>query len=575
MKSIFTGGRRKVVAVMAIALVASLTQVSSSGAAGADTPKRGGNITVGIFDSFPGYCMADNLANSSLMGARTIYETWVEQRADGKIVPYLLKSFEHSADNKTWLLTVRDGIKFHDGTPVDATALLLNIQALRGALYVNGLIGKTPKSTGKLGTAVGFTANIQDVVAIGAMSVQVSLFQPESDYPESLYASGRFFARAPSQILGADCSTKPVGTGAFKLVSTELTKLVVAANPDYWRKDAKGGKLPYLDGITFTFLPDAQPRVSGVKSGSLAATMFTSATEAKQIKDLQKNKNITTIISPTDYYPTIWMNHKIAPFSSKNARLALSHALDREKWLKVRQKGLGMVPDSIVGPNNIMYNKKNYAGFDLAAAKADVAAYKTETGKDLEFSLPYVSASADATANAILIQQMCAAAGIKVNLLSQTTAEAIAKAFPMQYQMLPLLLMEGTGTGFILPFLVSDMSAGNPNHFITQIAAKVPALKGLPVYFGILNISSFKDTVSENLLFAARGESNMAKKKKLYQQATAQIQAEAHVTNISMLAYSLSYKNLGGVGELPLAAGGPRRLVTNFGIDWTGVWSTK
>ncbi|MSY47895.1 MAG: hypothetical protein F2644_04295, partial [Actinobacteria bacterium] len=395
------------------------------------------------------------------------------------------------------------------------------------------------------------------------------------DYPESLYASGRFFARAPSQILGADCSTKPVGTGAFKLVTTELTKLVVAANPDYWRKDAKGGKLPYLDGITFTFLPDAQPRVSGVKSGSLAATMFTSATEAKQIKDLQKNKAITTIISPMDYYPTIWMNHKIAPFSSKNARLALSHALDREKWLKVRQKGLGMIPDSIVGPNNIMYNKKNYAGFDLAAAKADVAAYKTETGKDLEFSLPYVSASADATANAILIQQMCAAAGIKVNLLSQTTAEAIAKAFPMQYQMLPLLLMEGTGTGFILPFLVSDMSGGNPNHFITKTAAAVPALKGLPVYFGILNISSFKDTVSENLLFAARGESNLAKKKKLYQQATAQLQAEAHVTNISMLAYSLSYKDLGGVGELPLAAGGPRRLVTNFGIDWTGVWSTK
>jgi len=561
MKKLFTGGRRKVAAVMAIALVASLSQVATSGASGASTPKRGGNITVGIFDSFPGYCMSDNLANSSLMGARTIYETWVEQRADGKIVPYLLKSFEHSEDNKTWLLTVRDGIKFHDGTPVDATALATNLQALRGALLLTGKAGSP-------GTAGGFTANITDVKVTGAMSVQITLYQAESNYPESLYASGRLFARAPSQILGKTCSTTPVGTGAFKLVSTELTKLVVTANPDYWRKDAKGGKLPYLDGITFTFLSDAQPRVSGVKSGSLAAAMFTTATEAKQIKDLQKNKNLTSIISPIDYYPSIWMNHKIAPFSSKNARLALSHALDREKWLKVRQKGLGMVPDSIVGPNNIMYNKKGYAGYDLAAAKADVAAYKTETGKDLEFSLPYVSASADATANAILIQQMCAAAGIKVNLLSQTTAEAIAKAFPMQYQMLPLLLMEGTGTGFVLPFLVSDMSGGNPKALLNVS----PATK---ILHAILNISSFKDTVSENLLFAARAESNLAKKKKLYQQATEQIQNEARVTNIAMTAYSLSYKNLGGIGELPLAAGGPRRLVTNFGIDWTGVWSTK
>ena len=561
MKSIFTGGRRKVVAVMAIALVASLTQVSSSGAAGADKPKRGGNITVGIFDSFPGYCMSDNLANSALMGARTIYETWVEQRADGKIVPYLLKSWEHSADNKIWSLVVRDGIKFHDGTAVDAAALATNLQALRGALLLTGKAGSP-------GTAGGFTANITDVKVTGPMSVQITLYQAESDYPESLYASGRFFARAPSQILSKTCSTTPVGTGAFKLVSTELTKLVVTANPDYWRKDAKGGKLPYLDGITFTFLSDAQPRVSGVKSGSLAATMFTSATEAKQIKDLQKNKAITTIISPMDYYPSIWLNHKIAPFSSKNARLALSHALDREKWLKVRQKGLGMVPDSIVGPNNIMYNKKGYAGYDLAKAKSFAAAYKVETGKDLEFSLPYVSTSADSTAGAILTQQMGAAAGIKINLLSQTTAEIISKTFPMQYQVSPLLLMEGTGTGFVLPFLVSDMSGGNPRALLNVS----PATK---ILHAILNISSFKDTVSENLLFAARAEPNMAKKKALYKQATEQLQNEARVTNIGMTAYSLSYKNLGGIGELPLAAGGPRRLVTNFGIDWTGVWSTK
>ena len=91
MKKIFTGSRRKVAAVMAIALVASLSQVTTSSASGASTPKRGGKITVGIFDSFPGFCMADNLANSALMAGRTVYETWVEQRADGRMVPYLLK----------------------------------------------------------------------------------------------------------------------------------------------------------------------------------------------------------------------------------------------------------------------------------------------------------------------------------------------------------------------------------------------------------------------------------------------------------------------------------------------------
>ena len=574
MKKLFTGGRRKVAAVMAIALVASLSQVTTSGASGASTPKRGGNITVGIFDSFPGFCMADNLANSSLMAGRTIYETWVEQRSDGKIVPYLLKSFEHSADNKTWSLVLRDGIKFHDGTPLDGTALQLNLEAGRGTLYLNSLIGRTPKSPSS-GTSAGFNANITEIVKTGAMSVTVKLYNADATFPETLYASGRAFARSVGQITGSTCSTVPVGTGAFKYVSHKLTELVVAKNDNYWRKDAKGGALPYLDGITFTFLPDAQPRVSGVKSGSLAATMFSSATEAKQILALEKNKNLTTISSPIDYYPTIWLNHKIAPFSSKNARLAFSHSLDRAKWLKVRQKGLGEVPESIVGPNNIMYNKKGYAGYDLKKAKEFTAAYTKETGKALEFSLPYVSASADSTANAQLYKEMGEAAGMKVNLLSVTTAEAIQKAFPMQFQLLPLLLMEGTGTAFILPFVVSDTSGGNPTHFLRGAAKISPALAGLQIFYSILNISSFKDEVSENLLFAARAEPNKAKSKKLYAQATEQLQKEAHVTNISFISYTLSYNKLGGVGELGLAAGGPRRLITNFGIDWTGVWSTK
>ena len=574
MKKIFVGSRRKVAAVMAIALVASFSQVSTSGASGADTPKRGGKITVGIFDSFPGFCMADNLANSALMAGRTIYETWVEQRADGVMVPYLLKSVDKSADNKTWLLTVRDGIKFHDGSPVDGTALFVNIQALRGALYLNGLIGKLPKSPSS-GTAAGFTANISDVVQTGTMSVTVKLYKADATYLESLYASGRFLARSVGQITGNTCSTVPVGTGAFKYVSHKLTELVVAKNDNYWRKDAKGGALPYLDGITFTFLPDAQPRVSGVKSGTFAASMFTVAAEAKQMIDLAKNKKLSTIRSAEEWYGSHWLNHKIAPFSSKNARLAYSHALDRVKWNKVRLKGLGTVPDSIVGKANVMHNTKGYAGYDLKKAKQYVAAYKAETGKDMEFSLPYVSASADATANAQLLKEMCEAAGIKVNLLSVTTAEAIQKAFPMQFQMLPLLLMEGTGTAFALPFIVSDTSGGNPTHFLRGAAKLSPALAGLQIFYSILNLSSFKDEVSENLLFAARGESNKAKAKKLYMQATEQLQKEGHLTNIAFTQYQLTYNNLGGVGKLGLAAGGQRKLLTNFGIDWTGVWSTK
>jgi peptide/nickel transport system substrate-binding protein len=559
MKQLFRGGRRKVAAVMAIALVASLSQVAPTNAA--EKPKAGGTLSVGIFDSFPGYCMADNLANSALMAGRTIYETWVEQRADGKIVPYVLSAVENSADFKSWKMTVRDGVQFHDGTPVNGDALVTNLQALRGALT---LLGRAPSP----GTAGGFTANIVDVVKVSTNTVQVNLYRPQVDFLETLYASGRFFVRAPSQILGgAKCSTTPIGTGPFKLVSTKLNELVVAKNPNYWREDANGTRLPYLDGITFTFLVETASRVSGLKSKSLDIAMFTSAGEVKQIRDLQKNKNVTVIESAEEYYPSIWLNHRIAPFNSKNARLAVSYAIDRVDYNKVRNRNYVSPAKSIVGPNNIMYNEKDFIQYDLKKAKDAAAAYKAETGKDLEFSFPYTAGSTESLANATQIQKYMTAAGIKMNLLPLTTAEIIQRAFPQQFQAMALLLMEGTGTAFIAPFIISDTSGGNQTH----ILRKTP----LAVLYGILNLSAFSDPVSEELIWQAKATANAAARKKVYAKATEQLQKEAHLTTIAYLKYALAYRtNVKGVGELGLVNGGDRKLITNFGIDFTGVWKT-
>lgn len=559
MKYLFKSGRRKVAVAMVIALMASLSQVSTSGATSHERPKYGGTLRIGISDSFTGYCVADVLAHSSMMGARTIYESWFEQRADGKIVPYLIKSVVKSADNKTWKLTVRDGIKFHDGTPLDGAALLTNIQAWRGVLTLQR-VAASP------GTSGGITANINDAKLTGPMEVTVYLYNADSEFPDSIHSSGRRPARAPSQILsGPKCSTTPIGTGPFKLVSSKLSELVVEKNTNYWRKAPNGDKLPYLDGMTFIFMSEVSVRVHGVRSGSLDAAMFSSGVEAKQIKDIQQVAKVTTIISPAGYFSSVWMNHKIAPFSSLNARLAFSHALDREKFAKIRQRGLGEVGKSIVGLNNIMYNERGFANFDLVKAKKFVAAYTAETGKALEFSMPYTTGSVESLASSQMIKTFGAAAGMTINLTPMSTAEIIQRSFPQQFQAIALPLLEGTGAGYIMPFLVSDMSGGNPNH----VLAKTP----LRILYGILNLSAFKDEVSDNLLIAARGESNLVKKKALYQKATLRIQQQAHVTSLVHMETALTYGNkVQGVGLLPLVAGGNRSLITNFGIDWTGVW---
>ncbi|NBY57464.1 MAG: hypothetical protein EBQ57_03895 [Actinobacteria bacterium] len=93
--------------------------------------------------------------------------------------------------------------------------------------------------------------------------------------------------------------------------------------------------------------------------------------------------------------------------------------------------------------------------------------------------------------------------------------------------------------------------------------------------YGILNLSAFTDTVSEELIWQAKATANAAARKKVYARATEQIQKEARLTTISYQKYALAYRtNVKGVGELGLVNGGARKLMTNFGIDFTGVWKS-
>jgi ABC-type transport system substrate-binding protein len=246
--------------------------------------------------------------------------------------------------------------------------------------------------------------------------------------------------------------------------------------------------------------------------------------------------------------------------------------------VKVRQAGLPgvRVPDSIVGPNSIMYTKRGFAEFNLNGAKDYVAKWKAANpGKELEFSFPYTSGSTDSLANATLIKQMVEAAGMKMNLLPQTTAELITKAFPQQYQVMSLTLAEGTGTAFTLPFLVSDNSWGNPTNPFNAAAAATGnrALAAVP---RILNLANITDPGLETLLSDARATNSPAAKRRLYQSATQRVQSEAYVATVGYTQYGLVYgKNVQGVNQLGLTSGGNRRSVTNFGIDLTSVYKSK
>ena len=464
--------------------------------------------------------------------------------------------------------------------------------ATKGALNALGL-AKTASTTWAattytLSTGTAFLANIVSVTATDALTVTLKLNRAQNDVPAMLYASGRSFMRSPNQFTkGATvCSQRPIGTGPFKvaddykLVSTD--QLTVYKNPNYWRTDpTTKAKLPYLDQITFTNVKEASQRAAAIRKGTYDAGMFAGAAEGTFIKDLRLRKSVATEFkSPNEYYPSIWLNQgKVgSPFASKNARLAVLSCLDRANFVKVRTKGESIVAKSIVGQSSIMYSTNGFQKFDVTASKGYVAAWQAEAGnagKTLTFSYP-VDTSTLSMANAKFFQNQWATCGITANLVVEETALIIKKAFNSAasggaanaYDAINILLFEGTDVSFNLPFALTNAY---------PLGATTMGSTWRSNIGNVLGLNHHNDTALDDLFYAGQAAANKGVAKIKYQEATTRLQTEGYMGAVSNNYYTFftnNKKGIDGIGSLQLVKGKTQRIVTNWGIDWTGVYKT-
>ena len=94
-------------------------------------PKPGGSVTYGLeAETGGGWCPASvrRRASSGIEVGAAIYDTLMVPNSKNEMVPYLAKSVTPNADYTQWKITLRDGIKFHDGTPLDAAAVVQELQ---------------------------------------------------------------------------------------------------------------------------------------------------------------------------------------------------------------------------------------------------------------------------------------------------------------------------------------------------------------------------------------------------------------------------------------------------------------
>jgi ABC-type transport system substrate-binding protein len=578
--------RRIGVAVAATIAISTMASTGSQAASRPSAPKYGGEVKVGIFDTFPGFCVGNNPANSALMATRTVYETLFEKTRGNDFVGLLAKSASVSADLKTWTVELRPGIKFHNGEALNAAAMVTNwlnssgnmflgVAATQGPAAANAAYGHT------LGTAVPFQSNILKATAVGETTVVYTLDRPQNDFLGTLYASGRGFVRAPAQLKDkTTCSGTPIGTGPFKAVSFTTDEMIVAKNADYWRVDpVTKNKLPYIDKITFTNIKESSSRQAAVQRGTIDAAMFSGASEGQFIQALRKQKQLTEYKSPAEYYPSLWLNQGKpgSPFKNINARKAVLSCIDRVNWVKTRTKGEGVVSKSLVGPSNVMYTTNGFSKYSVAASKKFVEAYKAETGAtELAFAGP-TDTSSVSVGNAKFFQTMMAKCGIKYDFVTEEGAVIIGKAFNPSpaagshynaYDSIAILLFEGTDTTFNLPFVLTNGFAATSKNplagvFRTSIGS-------------ILGLNHHSNTEVDKLFYEGQAAQTKAGAAAKYKAGTALLQTEAIMGATFYFSYEMfAGKSLGGIGKTPIELKKTQRLMTNWGIDWAGVYKTK
>lgn len=465
------------------------------GAKDAGKPQYGGKVTYALeAENAEGWCLPEaQLAIAGIQVARAIYDTLAIPNKNGELVPNLAKSLTPNSDFTEWNIELREGIKFHDGTALDATVVKNNLDAFRG---------KYPARKPLLFVFV--FQNVKDVEVVDPLNVKVTTNSPWSSFPQALWSSGRIGMSAQAQLDDPEtCDTKLIGTGPFMLSEwSQNEKFVAKKNPNYWQKDADGNQLPYLDEIEFRPMTEGSARVNALLAGDITM-MHTPVPEFIDALDAAAEEGKITNTQSDKFTEVnfVQLNTSVPPFDNKNARLAIANALDMETLNQTRNLGLTKIANGPFAPGNMGYLKDTgYPTYNPEKAKKYLEAYKADTGQDLEFTL--IATPDQATqATAALAQEMAKKAGIKVDVTALEQAALVSTAISGKFQAMSFRNFPG----------------GDPDANYVWWYGTSP-----------INFSRYNDEEINRLLDEGRATDDTAKRKQIYEDINKRFGSEAY-----------------------------------------------
>ncbi|BCH56398.1 ABC transporter substrate-binding protein [Agrobacterium vitis] len=359
-------------------------------------------------------------AQSRTFVGRIVYtamcDKLVDVSPDLKIIPQLATGWAWSEGGKVLTMTLRQGVKFHDETPLDAGAVVATIQRNM----------TMPESRRK-----SELASVEKVEAIGSDTVKFTLKAPDSTLLAQLSdRAGMIVSPKAAKELGANFGSHPVCAGPFKFVErVQQDRIVLEKFADYWNKDQI-----FINKLTYLPIVDSTVRLANLRSGDLDMIERVAPTDAASIKsdgklDFEQAVGVG--------YMAMYVNIGNGPRANnplgkdKRLRQAFSLAIDREALNQIVFEGTALAGNQPFPPVSPWYDKRiPVPARDVEKAKALIKA----AGFDRVPIELQVSNSATVLQMMQVVQSMVAEAGFDVTLKTMEFATMLNEQTAGNYQ---------------------------------------------------------------------------------------------------------------------------------------------
>lgn len=331
---------------------------------------------------------------------RIVYDRLLETDLEtGEVIPGLATEWGYSEDRKSFSLTLREGVKFSDGTPVDAEAVKLNLER---AFKM---------------TKLGHITSVKSVEVVGSHELKLNMAHESAWLAEQLAHNSGFMVSPKAFANTEDVSNQPIGSGPYRIKeNVPNSRIVFERNPEYWNPDRAN-----YPSIEIQFFKNAVTLNQALQAERVQVAARTALTD---VKTLQKDPNLVVEINPSLAHYHVQFNTTRPAFADPRVRQAFAYALDRDALAAAATDGLGEPTQSLFPSSYEYSNDEMQQMFDhdpekarallKAAGKEEVEIHcVTYTGSGYETSAPYI------------IEQV-EAVGFKVDLDIMELPEAMA-----------------------------------------------------------------------------------------------------------------------------------------------------